>query len=175
MLSECGGQLTHSKSLPSQPCADCVVTYTTCIVFVINIFPPWLTCSSNSMFFVCPLNEQLFSLPTYNMNFFTCPLSLLYPVYRAGSFCSAVLTQKKKKGSLTNELVKQMLRVGEPTTSTSSKVQKCVALTAPLATFRCSHLLPAASSVNLFMLLNFHLKLPAGSSLRVIQLFEGVI
>lgn len=74
-----------------------------------------------------------------------------------------------------NKLAKQMLRVGEQTASTSSKVQKCVALTTPLATFRCSHLSPAASSVNLFMLLNFHPKLLAGSSLSVIQLFEGLI
>lgn len=74
-----------------------------------------------------------------------------------------------------NKLAKQMLGVGEQTAATSSKVQKCVALAAPLATFRCSHLLPAASSVNLFMLLNFHLKLLAGRSLSVIQLLEGVI
>lgn len=98
--SATGGQLTHSKPLPLQPCADCVVTYVTCVYFV-NIFPPWLTCSSNSMFLSVLWRNNYFLCQHTIRTFFTCPLSLLYPVNRAGSFCSAVLTQKK--GSLTNE------------------------------------------------------------------------
>lgn len=94
-LSDCGGQLTHSKPLPLQPCADCVVTYITCM-YCVNIFPPWLTCSSNSMFLSVLWGNNYFLCQHTIWTFFTCPLSLLYPVNWAGSFCSAVLTQKKR-------------------------------------------------------------------------------